>query len=80
MIFLAFIVFITVRGELPTYLSLLRGSGNATTSTGVSVTGSDPIGSAAANGIGNVLSNINGAQSGSMSLENAQKLLDLFGG
>lgn len=66
MILIAFIVFITVRGELPTYLSLLRGSGNSTTANNVSDTPVEKT--------GNVL------DSAEMSLENAGKILDLFGG
>lgn len=78
-LFLAFIVFITVRGELPTYLSLLRGSGqtkNIGNEGSISVGSSDnPF------DIAKVTGNIGTAlDTGKDAISNAAKLLDLFGG
>lgn len=75
-ILIAFIVFITVRGELPAYLSLLRGSSNGQDDT----TGSLSAGGLStdnANVIGNIGTSLN---TGKTALDNAKTILDLFGG
>lgn len=72
MILLAFIVFITTRGELPAYISLLRG-GTASGDTG-GASGAAADSATSSGNIGQTLTK------GAMSLDNAKKLLDLFGG
>jgi hypothetical protein len=78
MLLLAFIVFITVRGELQTYLTLLRGGGtpNGSSSVGTSSDGSflggvdDIIGKAG---------KMSGA-SDTMTNAAAHGIIDVFGG
>ncbi len=69
-IFLAFIVFITVRGELSTYLSLLRGSGQLGTKGSLSV-GSSSTGDILSTGR-DLLDKAN------LTLENASKINYLY--
>lgn len=87
MIFLAFIVFITTRGELPTYLSLLRGSGNSSGAIGNALSQNNIFGNLFGNSsalstgnIGSNLGNVNVANStGNLSLQQAQQIISIFG-
>lgn len=72
MILLAFIVYITVKGELPVYLSLLRGS----SANGQPIAGGSAIGSLD----GSVASGASSLSNAAMTAEQAGQLLDIFGG
>lgn len=77
---IAFVVFITVRGELPTYLSLLRGAGG-----GSGAASNTPL-ATGQNLLNQAQTELNSYQptgtvsSGGMTNTQAQQVIDIFGG
>lgn len=65
--FLAFIVYITVKGELPTYINLLKGNTTTTNSTGSTAT------------VQNNLSTANNVIQGAQNLENEVESINISG-
>jgi len=80
MILLAFVVFITTRGELPVYLNLIRGS---TASGKPPQSSNGGSGGSASSGAGGLLDDFlpsGGATGGGMDAQTATDILNIFNG
>lgn len=85
-LFIAYFLFITLKGELPTYIALLRGAGAPASATSATGAASSPIDNAVTSGAAALLSSANPfnasavpAASAPMSASQAAGIISLFG-